>query len=299
MRHLFEPRCEIAYCMGLIVGEGSFTGDRTNPWLAVKLHARDPQPLQTLRGVFGGVIYGPYVHNGRHAIVWYLRGWQLVEALPYFDRWLPPSHKRVQYEAWLLRYAKAFARNPMFHDLRGVTDVSKGETTRLAGRFPAWQTGWPAGFRSHDSSALWRARRIVAAESACRASTPQWERAWTNPRPLDRLRRGIDKQSFVVLKAQYGPSPKGTKIFEVTSIQLDPTFGSDTFSYTPPATARVFPGPAAMKMALQPEPPPDQQAAVASQINKSQIVHKARRANRQAGRALIYWAPVRPLRPPV
>jgi len=299
MRHLFEPRCEIAYCMGLIVGEGSFTGDRTNPWLAVKLHARDPQPLQTLRGVFGGVIYGPYVHNGRHAIVWYLRGWQLVEALPYFDRWLPPSHKRVQYEAWLLRYAKAFARNPMFHDLRGVTDVSKGETTRLAGRFPAWQSRMASRFPVARQQQPLEGATDTSCSERLQGSHSTLGAGMDEPEALDRLRRGIDKQSFVVLKAQYGPSPKGRKIFEVTSIQLDPTLGSDTFSDTPPATARVFPGPAAMKMALQPEPPPDQQAAVASQINKSQIVHKARRANRQAGRALIYWTPVRPLRPPV
>jgi hypothetical protein len=94
--------------MGLIVGEGSFTGDREMPWLAVRLHARDPQPLLDLKSVFGGRINGPYYNNGRHSRVWMLRGWHLVEALPFFDRWLPPSHKRQQYEAWRARWAGFF-----------------------------------------------------------------------------------------------------------------------------------------------------------------------------------------------
>ena len=91
--------------MGLIVGEGSFSGDVRQPSLIVSLHVSDPLPLADLRSVFGGVIYGPYVHNGRHHRNWVLRGWQLQEALPYFDRRLPRSRKREQYEAWRLKWA--------------------------------------------------------------------------------------------------------------------------------------------------------------------------------------------------
>jgi hypothetical protein len=52
------------------------------------------------------------VHDGRHYRMWILRGWQLLEALPYFDRWLPESRKREQYDAWRARYAAFFIRLP-------------------------------------------------------------------------------------------------------------------------------------------------------------------------------------------
>ena len=53
--------------------------------------------LLDLRSVFGGTIYGPYRYSdGRRKRVWVLRNWQLQEALPFLDRWLPPSHKREQ-----------------------------------------------------------------------------------------------------------------------------------------------------------------------------------------------------------
>jgi hypothetical protein len=40
------------------------------------------------------------------------------EALPYFERWLPPSRKREQFTAWRDRYAVYFERREKFHDLR-------------------------------------------------------------------------------------------------------------------------------------------------------------------------------------
>ena len=49
----YTPTHEIAYCMGLIVGEGCFSGDLEQPCLVVALHASDPQPLLALRNVFG------------------------------------------------------------------------------------------------------------------------------------------------------------------------------------------------------------------------------------------------------
>jgi len=115
--------------MGLIVGEGSFTGGRhTSPHLAVRLHECDPQPLEDLRSVLGGKIYGPYLHDGRRYRMWLLRGWQLAEALPYFDDWLPSSHKREQYEIWRAKYARTFQR---WSNL-GFTFYK----TRGPGRFP-------------------------------------------------------------------------------------------------------------------------------------------------------------------
>ena len=110
MKEPYTISHEIAYCMGLIVGEGSFTGDKHAPALQVRLHESDPQPLLDLKSVFGGTIYGPYVHDGRHSLFWKLTGWQLAEALPYMDRWLPPSRKRRQFDEWRERWNDYFVR---------------------------------------------------------------------------------------------------------------------------------------------------------------------------------------------
>jgi hypothetical protein len=104
----YTPTHEIAYCMGLIVGEGCFSGGPEAPVLVVGLHASDPQPLLDLRSVFGGILYGPYTYGIRHVRKWVLRGWELEEALPYFDKWLPPSRKREQYEVWKQKWRAYF-----------------------------------------------------------------------------------------------------------------------------------------------------------------------------------------------
>jgi hypothetical protein len=93
-----------AYCLGLIVGEGSFTDHGRAPALAVKLHEDDPEPLEALRQAFGGAIYGPYSHNGRRYRMWTLRGRLLEAAVPYFFQYLPPCKKRRQFEQWLERW---------------------------------------------------------------------------------------------------------------------------------------------------------------------------------------------------
>ena len=93
----------VAYALGLIVGEGSFTGTKGRPCLAVKLHAADPEPLAHLRYLFGGTIYGPYAGRTCHYLVWILRGPALRRALPLLMR-LPPSRKREQFWLWYFRH---------------------------------------------------------------------------------------------------------------------------------------------------------------------------------------------------
>jgi hypothetical protein len=95
---------ELGYVMGLIVGEGSFTGDRRNPVLSVKLHELDPEPLYLLRRALGGKVYGPYHYDGRHFYQYMLRGEALREAVPLFLAHLPPSRKRNQFLAWRERF---------------------------------------------------------------------------------------------------------------------------------------------------------------------------------------------------
>ena len=96
--------------MGLIVGQGSFTGDRQQPSLEVKLHRRDLEALEHLKRVFGGRIFGPYSHGGRNLYAYMLRGRELKDALSLIHQHLPSSWKRVQFETWREKYAAFFDR---------------------------------------------------------------------------------------------------------------------------------------------------------------------------------------------
>jgi hypothetical protein len=107
----YHPRVrefDIGYIMGLVVGEGSFTADRRQPYLQVKLHVRDPFPLRHLADRLGGRVYGPYRHQTRHYYTWLLRGPALRAAIPIFRAYLPESWKREQFEAWLAQHREFF-----------------------------------------------------------------------------------------------------------------------------------------------------------------------------------------------
>ena len=96
--------------MGLVVGEGSFSADRQQPFLQVKHHAQDPFPLRALAEGLGGRVYGPYEHNGRRYFTWLLRGADLRAAIPLFEAYLPESWKREQFLEWLGRHHSFFSR---------------------------------------------------------------------------------------------------------------------------------------------------------------------------------------------
>jgi hypothetical protein len=100
---------DIGYIMGLVVGEGSFTADRKQPYLQVKLHVRDPFPLRHLAEQLGGRVYGPYRHQTRHYYTWLLRGPALRASIPIFRAYLPESWKREQFERWLEQHSDFFA----------------------------------------------------------------------------------------------------------------------------------------------------------------------------------------------
>lgn len=101
---------DLGYAMGLIVGEGSFTGDRQQPSLEIRMHRRDLAPLENVQRLLGGRIFGPYSHGGRSLYVYMLRGSQLKEALPILHEHLPTSWKRVQYDSWRQKYATHLER---------------------------------------------------------------------------------------------------------------------------------------------------------------------------------------------
>lgn len=96
--------------MGLIVGEGSFTGDRQQPSLEIRMHRRDLEPLENVQRLLGGRIFGPYNHSGRNLYVYMLRGRQLKDALPILQEHLPLSWKRIQFESWRSKYNQFLER---------------------------------------------------------------------------------------------------------------------------------------------------------------------------------------------
>ena len=96
--------------MGFIAGVGSFTGDRQQPSLEIRMHRRDMEPLEDVRRVLGGRIFGPYTHGGRPLYVYMLRGRELKDAIPTIQQHLPNSWKRVQFLGWLEKYREHFNR---------------------------------------------------------------------------------------------------------------------------------------------------------------------------------------------
>lgn len=66
--------------VGLIIGEGSFTGDARKASLAISMHVRHRELLEWLADrVPASRLYGPYHHSGRHFMRWMLRGRGLAD----------------------------------------------------------------------------------------------------------------------------------------------------------------------------------------------------------------------------
>jgi hypothetical protein len=97
---------ELGYCIGLIVGEGGFSGDgkgRAGFRLVVRMSADDPEPVHFLQGMLGGIVYGPYDHGGRHYYHWALTGRRLLPIASLLLDRMPPCRKRRQLEEWVDR----------------------------------------------------------------------------------------------------------------------------------------------------------------------------------------------------
>lgn len=116
---------DIGYIMGLVVGEGSFSADRKQPFLQVRFHARDPFPLRQLAEQLGGRVYGPYRHQTRHYFTWLLRGPELKAAIPLFRDHLPESWKREQFERWLEQHQQFFVRESGHPSLGLTADTER------------------------------------------------------------------------------------------------------------------------------------------------------------------------------
>src|SRR4051812_20628111 len=96
--------------MGLIVGEGIFTGQRHAPALQIRVHRKDLDAVEIVRRQLGGKVFGPYGHEGRSSYLYLLRGRSLRDALALLDAHLPNSWRRDQFEAWRVKYTDYFDR---------------------------------------------------------------------------------------------------------------------------------------------------------------------------------------------
>lgn len=95
---------DIGYIVGLMVGEGTFTGGKA-PYIGMKLHQDDPKPLDVLKKHLGGKIYGPYFHQNRKYLIWKIvKKEELNRAILFFDLHLPESLKRQKYLIWKDKY---------------------------------------------------------------------------------------------------------------------------------------------------------------------------------------------------
>jgi hypothetical protein len=61
----------------------------------------------------------------------------------------------------------------------------------------------------------------------------------------------VDKQTFLLLKAEQNAGPEGTIVYEVTSVAYDPSLPNSLIQYTPPGGAELLPSPVDIKRALQ------------------------------------------------
>lgn len=72
--------------VGLVVGEGSFTGDGKQAQLAISMNVRHEQLLRLLAELVpGSKLYGPYHHASRHFYRWMVRGPALADFLSEYE----------------------------------------------------------------------------------------------------------------------------------------------------------------------------------------------------------------------
>lgn len=96
----------LGFALGCMATGATFTdASGASPTLSVRLMPRDLQTLQTLQGVFGGVVYGVYKYVGKDGVTrewidWKLRGRELFESLDLIEQVMPDCYKKEQFRAW-------------------------------------------------------------------------------------------------------------------------------------------------------------------------------------------------------
>jgi len=100
---------ETGVLLGILIGEGHFGGDRTQPQINLKMHVRHEPLLRWLLDRWPmGRLYGPYFHSGRHYVQLMYRHSALrnrlvplLDALPWPE--IDP-HSHARYALMKLRY---------------------------------------------------------------------------------------------------------------------------------------------------------------------------------------------------
>ena len=109
---------DMAFAMGMVVVNGSFTGDNFRPLFDFKAHTRDWQRLEALQLIIGGRIHGPYSHGGRTYGVLHVTGPDLYHAAQMFEAHLPASFKRDQFLKWRELWSPYFERQRLLIEKR-------------------------------------------------------------------------------------------------------------------------------------------------------------------------------------
>ena len=63
------------FILGILISNGNFGGDKRQPQITLRMHARHAQLFTwLLHFVPGSKLYGPYKHDGRNYFQWMARG---------------------------------------------------------------------------------------------------------------------------------------------------------------------------------------------------------------------------------
>jgi len=100
---------DLGVLIGMLIAQGHFGGDRTQPQVTLRLHARHKPLLDWLLDRCPGArLYGPYGHGGRNYYQFMVRGnalryrlVPLLDALPWSE--IDP-HTFARYAAMKARY---------------------------------------------------------------------------------------------------------------------------------------------------------------------------------------------------
>ena len=107
-RRTLPSAYEIGVLAGILVGEGHFGGDGRQAQVTLRMHIRHELLFRWIVTRFGGKLYGPYHHSGRHYYQWMARGAHLRDVvLPLLDGALSPEldgHAWTRYLAMKQRY---------------------------------------------------------------------------------------------------------------------------------------------------------------------------------------------------
>jgi hypothetical protein len=105
---------EIGYIIGLIVAEGSFTGDKKQPSLQLRTQHTDPEPIRHVWQILGGNLFGPYTHGNRTYSFVILRGDDLKDSLELFYNHMPECRKRRLFIEWWEKWHLVGQLPPVF-----------------------------------------------------------------------------------------------------------------------------------------------------------------------------------------